>query len=241
MSALSRRHFRALSSAAASGIEGIVAARRAPAHAQGTRLHLLQWSHFIPAADTLFEAQAREFGKQAGAEIQIERINQNDIQTRVTAAVQSGAGADIIILANNHAHVYESSLVDVSDVAEEIGRTQGGWYDYAKVNWVAGGRWIGVPQFIISWAITYREDWLKEAGFAYPKTWDDFRRAGRALKAKGGRPGLGRQQQQPRVPLQRDLAHRRARWGTPDRPDARPPRCCPSTSSSTCSPNRSRA
>jgi multiple sugar transport system substrate-binding protein len=187
---VSRRRFLALSAgAAASGVEGIVAARRAPAYAQGTRLHLLQWSHFIPAADTLFEAQAAEFGKQAGVEVKIERINQNDLQARATASIQSGAGPDIIILANNHAHLYETSLVDVSDVAEEIGGKQGGWYDYAKVNCVAGGRWIGVPQFIVSWAITYREDWFKEAGFEYPKTWDDFRKVGRALKAKAGRSG----------------------------------------------------
>ena len=185
-SSVSRRRFLALSAgAAASGVEGIVAARRAPAYAQGTRLHLLQWSHFIPASDTLFEAQAMEFGKQAGVEVKIERINQNDLQARATASIQSGAGPDIIILANNHAHLYETSLVDVSDVAEEIGGKQGGWYDYAKVNCVAGGRWIGVPQFIVSWAITYREDWFKEAGFEYPKTWDDFRKVGRALKAKG--------------------------------------------------------
>src|SRR5262245_11603138 len=107
---VSRRAFLAVSAGAAAGagLEGIVAARRAPAHAQGTRLHLLQWSHFIPAADTLFEAQAREFGKQAGVEVQIERINQNDLQTRATAAIQSGAGPDIIILANNHPHLYET-------------------------------------------------------------------------------------------------------------------------------------
>jgi multiple sugar transport system substrate-binding protein len=186
MTHVSRRQFLAASAAVGvAGIEGIVAARRAPAYAQGTRLHLLQWSHFVPAADTLFETQAKEFGKQAGVEVAIERINQNDLQTRATAAIQSGAGPDIIILANNHAHLYEASLVDVSDVAEEIGRKQGGWYEYAKVNTFAGGRWIGVPQFIISWAITYREDWLKEAGFEYPKTWDDFRKVGRAMKAKG--------------------------------------------------------
>ena len=126
MTRLSRRHFLATSAAvAATGIEGIVAARRAPAYAQGTRLHLLQWSHFVPAADTLFEAQAKEFGKQAGVEVAIERINQNDMQTRATAAIQSGAGPDIIILANNHAHLYEASLVDVSDVAEEIGAQAG--------------------------------------------------------------------------------------------------------------------
>src|SRR5256885_13182057 len=47
------------------------------------------------------------------------------------------------------------------------------------------GRWIGVPQFIVSWAVTYREDWFKEAGFEYPKTWDEFRKVGRAFKTKG--------------------------------------------------------
>lgn len=167
------------------GLPGILAHAQAPAAPKGTKLHLLQWSHYIPAADTLFAQQAAEFGKQAGVEIQIERINQNDIQARVTAAVQSQAGADIIIIANNHAHLYENALVDVSDVAEEIGAKQGGWYDYARVNVFAGGRWIGVPQFIIAWAVTYREDWFREAGLKYPQTWDEFRAAGRALKAKG--------------------------------------------------------
>jgi multiple sugar transport system substrate-binding protein len=139
----------------------------------------------VPAADALFEQQAAEFSKQTGVPVQIERINQNDIQARVTAAVHAQTGPDIIIIANNHAHLYESSLADVSDVAEEIGRRQSGWSDYAKVNTFAGGRWIGVPQFIISWAITYREDWFKEHGLKYPETWDEFRSAGRVLKAKG--------------------------------------------------------
>jgi ABC-type glycerol-3-phosphate transport system substrate-binding protein len=115
-------------------LEGILAHAQAPAYPKGTRLHLLQWSHFVQAADVLFAKQTAEFDKQAGIEIRVERINQNDIQARVTAAIQSGTGADIIIMANNHAHLYESALVDVSDVAEAIGAQQGGWYDYAKVN-----------------------------------------------------------------------------------------------------------
>ena len=182
-----RRQFLTGSTAAvaAAGLEGALAARRAPAHAQGTRLHLLQWSHFIPAADVLFDAQAKEFGKQAGVEIAIERINQNDIQARVTAAVQSGAGPDIIIIGNNHPQLYESALADVTDVAEEIGAKQGGWWDYAKVNCVVGKRWIGVPQFIVSWAVTYRQDWFQQEGLSYPATWDEFRAAGKKLKAKG--------------------------------------------------------
>jgi multiple sugar transport system substrate-binding protein len=170
---------------ATGGLPGILAHAQAPAAPRGTRLHLLQWSHYVQAADALFDQQVAEFTKQTGVQVQVERINQNDIQARATAAIQAQAGADIIILANNHAHLYENSLADVSDVAEAIGRQQGGWFDYAKVNTFASGRWIGVPQFIISWAITYREDWFKEHGLKYPETWDEFRAAGRLLKAKG--------------------------------------------------------
>jgi len=125
---------------AATGLPGILAHAQAPAAPRGTRLHLLQWSHFVQAADVLFDQQAAEFGKQAGVQVQVERINQNDIQARVTPAVQAQTGADIIIIANNHALLYETVLADVSDVAEEIARRQGGWYDYATVNTVAGGR-----------------------------------------------------------------------------------------------------
>ena len=87
---VSRREFIAIAAGAAAttGIEGMVAARRAPAYAQGARLQLLQWSHYVPAADTLFESQAREFGKQAGAEIRIERRR----STRRSAHVEDCRG-----------------------------------------------------------------------------------------------------------------------------------------------------
>ena len=66
---MNRRRFLQVSAAASS-----LALGRPPAFAQGTRLHLLQWSHFIPAADQVFEAQARDFGKQAGVEIAIDNF-----------------------------------------------------------------------------------------------------------------------------------------------------------------------
>ena len=97
---LSRRQFLAASAAVGvTGIEGIVAARRAPAFAQGTRLHLLQWSHFVPAADVAVrDSRPASSASRPGVEVAIERINQNDIQARATAAIQSGAGPDIIII-----------------------------------------------------------------------------------------------------------------------------------------------
>ena len=49
---------------AAAGIEGVLAARRAPAFAQATKVHLLQWVDFIPEGDVELRRQAAEYSKQ---------------------------------------------------------------------------------------------------------------------------------------------------------------------------------
>ena len=60
-----RRTFLATSAAAgltaAAGIEGILAAARAPAYAQGTRLNIVRWVDFIPACDV--ELKRQEIGR----------------------------------------------------------------------------------------------------------------------------------------------------------------------------------
>src|SRR5207247_825728 len=147
---------------AATGLESIVAARRAPAHAQGTRLHILRWVDFIPEADVELKRQAPEASKALGAEVVFEFINFNDLQPRITAAIQSGAGADIIMMLYNWPHLYASALVDVSDVAEPIGKAQKGYYDVFNVTSKVDGKWLAVPHGIVGNAIAYRRSWHTE-------------------------------------------------------------------------------
>src|ERR671919_3089371 len=111
------------------GVEGILAARKAPAWAQGTKLHIVRWVDFIPEADVELKRQAPEASKALGAEVVFEFINANDLQPRITAAVQSGSGADIIQMLWNWPHLYQNALVDVSDIAGPIGKGQGGFYE----------------------------------------------------------------------------------------------------------------
>src|SRR5882724_12125755 len=130
--AVDRRTFLATSAAAglsaAVGIEGILAAQRAPAYAQGTRLNIVRWVDFIPACDVELKKQAGDASKALGAEVQFEFINANDLQPRITAAIQSQSGSDIFHLLHNWAHLYDNGLVDVSDVAEWQAKDQGGFY-----------------------------------------------------------------------------------------------------------------
>src|SRR5216117_3817755 len=100
---------------AMTGIEGIVAARRAPAYAQGTKLHWVRWVDFIPESDVELKRQMPEASKALGAEVVLETINANDLQPRITAAIQSVAEADIFIVVDGRPLLCGSQLVEVGD------------------------------------------------------------------------------------------------------------------------------
>ena len=167
------------------GIAAILAAGRAPAYAQGTTLHWLRWNDFVPASDQLLKGKiAQECQKALGIKLNLETINANDIQARVTSAIQSGAGADIMMALGNWPQLYAASLADVGELAEEVGKQQGGYYDISRLVATVGNKWIGVPWAVVGGLVAYRKSWLEEAGAAkFPETWDEFRAVGKKLKA----------------------------------------------------------
>src|SRR5262245_39065498 len=134
---------------AAGGIEGLLAARRAPAFAQGTKLHWVRWVDFIPESDVELKRQMPEASKALGAEVVLENINANDLQPRITAAIQSGAGADIFNFQYNWAHLYQNSVVDVSDIANVVGKAEGGFYEIYPPSCSVNAKWLAVPHSIV--------------------------------------------------------------------------------------------
>jgi multiple sugar transport system substrate-binding protein len=171
------------------GLAAIIASGHAPAYAQTTTLHWLRWNDFVPASDQVLRREiATECEKALGVKLNIETINGNDIQARVTSAIQSGSGPDIVCVLNNWAQLYGESLTDVSDIAEEVGKAQGGFYDTARAVANDGKKWIAVPWSIVGLQIAYRKSWFAEIGYTdgkFPETWEQYREAGKKLKAKG--------------------------------------------------------
>jgi len=194
MTRIDRRKLLKLSGAGAvaartGGMAAILAAGRAPAFAQATTVHWLRWNDFVPASDQLLRKEiAAECQKALGVKLNIETINGNDIQARITSAVQSGSGPDIICALNNWPQLYGASVSDVSDVAEELGKAQGGFYETSKAVANDGKKWIAVPWCIVGLQIAYRKSWFAEVGYdggKFPQTWEEYREAGKKLKAKG--------------------------------------------------------
>jgi len=171
---------------AAAGIEGILGARRAPAVAQATRIHLLQWVDFIPEGDAEIRRQVAEYGRQTKTEVVFETINANDLQARITAGIQSGSGPDIIMMLHNWPHLYAAGLADVGDLCEWKAADQGAYYPHSESAARLGKRWLALPYGTGAPLIAYRKSWFAEAGLPRaPQTLEEYKKVGIALKKKG--------------------------------------------------------
>src|SRR5262245_59921425 len=131
MSHVTRREFLRVSGAGAlaaktGGMAGILAAGRAPAYAQATTVHWLKWVDFVPASDLLLKKEmVPEAEKALGIRINLETINANDLQARITAAIQARTGADLIMAFNNWPYLYAESVEDVTSLAEDVAGKEG--------------------------------------------------------------------------------------------------------------------
>ncbi len=190
---IGRRRFLRLSGAGAvaagsGGLAAILASGRAPAYAQGTSLHWLKFVDFVPVSDQLLRGKITDECKKAlGIDLRIETINGDGVQARISSAIQSKTGPDIMMAVNNWSQLYANSVVDVSDVAEEIGKAQGGYYETAHAVANDGKKWIAVPFTILGVLMANRTSWFKAVGSGpdkFPQTWDEYRAVGKLLKPK---------------------------------------------------------
>src|SRR3954451_6839638 len=107
MQSISRRRLLRLSgvgalTAASGGLAGILASGRAPAYAQGTTLHWLKFVDFVPVSDQLLKGKIKEACQKAlGITLNIETINGDGVQARITSAIQSRTGPDIMMAVSN--------------------------------------------------------------------------------------------------------------------------------------------
>jgi multiple sugar transport system substrate-binding protein len=180
MTAVTRRQFVETTALGGALLAAPFLGGKAPAYAQARKLHYLQWSSFVPAADIEVNRQAEEFKKATGIDITVEMINQNDMSARITAAVESRSGADVIQMNGNQPHLFANGLADHNALLQELGGDE--IYEWARGAATVGGVARGVPLFNLGTAIVYRKDVFEELGLKVPNTWDEYLEVGRALK-----------------------------------------------------------
>ncbi len=161
-----------------------------PTPRSGASIRLLQWVHFVPAADTEFVRQANEFGDKFGVKVAVERITADQLQTRTAASVEANSGPDIIQMQYGWPHLYTTACEDVTNevnlLKQRLGTVVAPVNDaFCKVD----GIYRAVPYTIVPNAWTWRTDYFQKAGLSqFPKTWDEFTQAAAKVKAAGVPP-----------------------------------------------------
>ncbi|MDM0108946.1 extracellular solute-binding protein [Variovorax sp. J22R24] len=159
---------------------------------KGAKLRVLRWSRFVQGDIDAYMANVKKFTETTGIEVRVDNEGWEDVRPKAAVAANTGAGPDIILSTNDDANLYPDKLLDVTDLAEYLGKKYGGWYPAAEMFMRPDGKkWIGLALGASGSLIVYRESMVKAAGFdKFPTNTDDFLKLYKAMKEKGTPGGM---------------------------------------------------
>lgn len=152
---------------------------------KGASLRLIRPARFVEPDEVIFRANAAKFAQATGVEMKVDFVGWEDIRQQTAVSSNTGAGPDIVLGWAEDPHVYADKVIELSDVAEYLGKRYGGWSflgeKYGKKQ--GSNNWIGIPFGGSTGPIIYRKSALKEAGFdGIPNDFNEFLKICQALK-----------------------------------------------------------
>ena len=143
---------------------------------------------FSDEANQMLVDRIEEWGEMKGIDVEVVMINQNETVQRVSAAIEAGTMPDALDMGRGQVLLLsqQGQLQPLDELFDEIGETQGGWFDAAVQATdpeVFGGHRYGIP-FSLGGNVLYRRaDLLEPAGFTdAPATWEEVADMSRAAQ-----------------------------------------------------------
>jgi multiple sugar transport system substrate-binding protein len=143
-----------------------VSAPRLPLE-NGASLRILRPARFVEPDETIFRANTAKFQQTTGIETRVDFVGWEDIRQQSAVAANTGTGPDIVLGWAEDPHVYIDKIIELSDVAEYLGKRYGGWSFLGEMYGKRQGsnNWIGIPFGGTTGPLVFRRSALKEAGF----------------------------------------------------------------------------
>src|ERR1700752_2955949 len=117
----------------AAGGTAVAAFGARPAAAADKTITILHESSFIkPFDEYVSNTLAPAYEKETGIKVNYEVTSVGSLPTRISTIAETGSGADIAMNLLLTVIQYSEKYLDVGDLAEGIGKAQGGWYDAGR-------------------------------------------------------------------------------------------------------------
>jgi len=152
---------------------------------KGASLRMLRPARFVEPDEVIFRANTAKFAKEFGVEVKVDFVGWEDIRQQTAVSANTGAGPDLILGWAEDPHIYSDKVIELSDVAEYLGKKYGGWMFLGEKYGKKAGtnNWIGLPMGGSGGPMVYRASAVKEAGFdKIPEDHAGFLKLCQALK-----------------------------------------------------------
>src|ERR1700761_3747170 len=160
---------------------------------KGASLRMLRPVRFVQADEDVFRANAAKFADKTGVAVKVDFVGWEDINQQIAVTANSGAGPDIIIGFGDGPNIYVDKLVELTDVADYLGKRYGGWLFLAEKygKRYKTNTWIGLPFGSASGPLVYRKSLVQAAGFErVPEDHENYLKLCQKLKAAGKPAGF---------------------------------------------------
>lgn len=155
------------------------------------RINVLRWRRFVEAEDKAFMAMVDAFQKATGVSVNISNESFDDIQPKASVAANTGQGLDMVWGLYSLPHLFPEKCLDMTDVADYLGKKYGGWFPSAEAYGKSKGKWIAIPVATTGGLVNYRKTACEKAGFKeFPKDTAGFLELVKALKKNNTPAGM---------------------------------------------------
>jgi multiple sugar transport system substrate-binding protein len=128
-------------------------------------LNVLRWKRFVEAEDAAFMKMVDAFAKATGTKVNITNESFDDIQPKASVTANTGQGPDMVWGLYSLPFLFPEKCLEVSDVADYLGKKYGGWLPTAAAYGQFKNKWIAIPVAFNGGYINYRISSVKKAGF----------------------------------------------------------------------------
>ncbi|MGO4714783.1 ABC transporter substrate-binding protein [Bradyrhizobium sp. 2TAF24] len=157
----------------------------------GATINMLRWKRFVEAEDVAFMKIVAAFEKATGVRINVSNESYDDLQPKASVAANTGQGLDMVWGLYSLPFLFPEKCVDLTDVADHLAKTCGGWAPSGEAYGKLGNKWIGIPVAATGGLVNYRISAVEKAGFkAIPGDLAGFRELCRALQKNGTPAGM---------------------------------------------------
>ena len=91
------------------------------------KITLLRWKRFIQAEEDAFMELVANFTKATGVKVNVLNESLDDVQPKASVAANTNSGPDIFWGLYSLPHLFPEKCIEITDVADYLGKKYGGW------------------------------------------------------------------------------------------------------------------